>query len=278
MRQGQQSADKGQMLEDRVFLHLAERGWAGKDFKITAQGNTVTLSGTVPNEAARARIMRIVRMTPGVVDATDRLQVSASAAASRTGTAIPDRELAQRVARQIAGKIPGAKAGEDWWFTGWRVEGDAGLWNLTVEADDGQIFLNGDVPRPAIARQAVQAALEVPGVQSVRSDFDLDRYYVDYPYYGHPYRAWGYPYYGPYWGHPYAYGLGLPPGQRGVTGAHSVTGEVVQVDPQQGTLALKTDQGTLDLHFPSSALQGLKKGDRVSVQFSLREAGARAGQ
>jgi hypothetical protein len=38
---------------------------------------------------------------------------------------------------------------------------------------------------------------------------------------------------------------------------------------------LKTDQGTLDLQFPASALHGVEKGDRVSVQFSLREAAAK---
>jgi hypothetical protein len=101
-RQEQRASDMNQMMEDRIFLQLAERAWAGKDFKISVDGHTATVTGTVPNEAAKARVLRAVRLTPGVFDVKDQLQVSRASAASMTGTPIPDKELAKRVAQQIA--------------------------------------------------------------------------------------------------------------------------------------------------------------------------------
>jgi hypothetical protein len=54
------------------------------------------------------------------------------------------------------------------------------------------------------------------------------------------------------------------------TGRHTMSGEVTQVDQNKGKLQVKTQEGTLDLHFPSSALQNVKKGDRVSVELALK--------
>lgn len=53
-----------------------------------------------------------------------------------------------------------------------------------------------------------------------------------------------------------------------------VTGEVTKIDHSKGMISLKTDEGSMDLHFPPSALQGIKQGDRVEVQMDLRPASA----
>lgn len=53
-------------------------------------------------------------------------------------------------------------------------------------------------------------------------------------------------------------------------GRHTMTGEVMQVDAEKGTLTLNTAEGTMDLHFPPSALQDVKTGDRVSVELALK--------
>lgn len=54
------------------------------------------------------------------------------------------------------------------------------------------------------------------------------------------------------------------------TGRHTMTGEVTSVDESKGTMSIKTPEGTMDLHFPPSALKNVKKGDRVSVELALR--------
>jgi hypothetical protein len=45
-------------------------------------------------------------------------------------TSINQVELMEKVAKSIAADIAGAKAGKDWWFEGWRVEGPDNDWNL----------------------------------------------------------------------------------------------------------------------------------------------------
>jgi len=58
----------------------------------------------------------------------------------------------------------------------------------------------------------------------------------------------------------------------GLRGQHRMMGEVTKVDAAKGMVTLKTDEGDLDLHFPPSALQGIKEGDRVEVQLAIRPA------
>jgi hypothetical protein len=60
------------------------------------------------------------------------------------------------------------------------------------------------------------------------------------------------------------------------TGRHTMEGEVTRIDPSKGTMSLKTAEGTMDLHFPPSALANIKKGDRVAVELALRPSGGSA--
>jgi hypothetical protein len=58
---------------------------------------------------------------------------------------------------------------------------------------------------------------------------------------------------------------------------HQVEGEVTQIDKKKGTVTLRAEDGrTMNLHFPAAALQDIDKGDRVTVEMSIREAGAPA--
>lgn len=54
------------------------------------------------------------------------------------------------------------------------------------------------------------------------------------------------------------------------TGRHTMEGEVTRVDPTKGILSVRTAEGTMDLHFPPSALTNVKKGDRVAVELALK--------
>jgi hypothetical protein len=67
---------------------------------------------------------------------------------------------------------------------------------------------------------------------------------------------------------------GMTSGGGAMRGQHRVMGEVTKLDQSQGRVSLKTDMGDMELHFPPSALQGIKEGDRVEVQLGLRPAGA----
>jgi hypothetical protein len=63
-------------------------------------------------------------------------------------------------------------------------------------------------------------------------------------------------------------------GSGDFTGRHTMEGEVTSVDAKKGHLTLKTAEGAMTLHFPASALESVKKGDRISVELALKPAGA----
>jgi osmotically-inducible protein OsmY len=257
--QAPQMNTEERMLEDQLYVRLAEHAWVGGDFKATVHQGVVTLSGTVPSEQSKQKMLRIARQTAGVAELRDQLRVDPSVSAQRDGRApVGDSELSKRVAQKIAGAITGVKAGEEWWSSGGRVEGPDRRWSTTVESDNGAVTLEGDVPYDGIVRKSVEAALQVPGGRSVRSEIAIERTPRGYrPSYG----------YGPYG---YGYGYGSPYAHD-VTGFHAMTGEVTRIDPQKGTVTLKTGTETFDLRLPRSFLQNVKAGSQITVEVGLRD-------
>jgi hypothetical protein len=58
-----------------------------------------------------------------------------------------------------------------------------------------------------------------------------------------------------------------------MTARHTMTGEVTSVTPDKGRVLVKTSEGQMLLHFPSSALHNVKKGDSVTVELALKDNG-----
>lgn len=176
------------VLADRVFARLAGRRAANAVLDVTAEDGVVTLAGALPSEAAKRGALRRTLRIPGVRDVRDRIVVAAPAAAPEPPP--PDAELARRTAEAIAAAIPNTKAGEDWWFSGWRVEAPWNYWSLVVEADRGSVVLEGEVPDVGVAAEAVRAARAVSGVRGVDSQLEIEAFAGPtlhaYPYRGHP--------------------------------------------------------------------------------------------
>jgi osmotically-inducible protein OsmY len=263
----QMNAAEG-MLQDRIYVRLAERAWAGADFDVKVNRGVVTLSGTVPTEQAKRRIVSLARRTPGVMEVREQLRVDPAVGARGGDSPVPDAELSKRVAQKVAGTIAGSKAGEDWWLTGWRVEGPDRTWTMVVEAQDGAVTLDGEVPYHSTIRKAVDAALDVEGVHSVRSEIELEPAYSGYPYDDFS------------WGRPYVRGVHDPeyfvydeagPDAHDFKGVQTLTGEVTKIDAQRGLLTLKTDEGSFELSFPPSSLQDVEQGERISVRLGFTE-------
>jgi peptidoglycan hydrolase-like protein with peptidoglycan-binding domain len=61
--------------------------------------------------------------------------------------------------------------------------------------------------------------------------------------------------------------------QSAMKGQHCMTGTVKRLNRDEGRLALQTDKGELQLHFPPQALSNVKEGDRITVQLAFTEAG-----
>lgn len=55
-----------------------------------------------------------------------------------------------------------------------------------------------------------------------------------------------------------------------MAGQHTMEGEVTKVDAKKGWIDIKSPEGRMKLHFPPSALQSVKVGDRVSVDMGLK--------
>ncbi len=56
---------------------------------------------------------------------------------------------------------------------------------------------------------------------------------------------------------------------KGGLGQHQMTGTVSKVDQEKGWLYVKTAEATLQLHFPPTALQNVKKGERINVEMAF---------
>jgi osmotically-inducible protein OsmY len=160
---------------DRVYWRLAERLPISADIDVRMpQPGVVMIVGTVPTEAMKRQALRVARRTRGVIDVRDELRVEGTRATIGDAEAA-DAQLARRVAERIASAIAGTKAGEDWWSSGWRVEGPDHRWTIVIEADDGTVWIDGDVPRTSLIRTAIENAREVDGVRAVRNEMELDR-------------------------------------------------------------------------------------------------------
>jgi hypothetical protein len=50
---------------------------------------------------------------------------------------------------------------------------------------------------------------------------------------------------------------------------HTMDGKVTKVDPKKGWIDVKTPEGSMKLHFPPPALDGVKAGDSVTVELGM---------
>src|SRR2546422_5224383 len=54
---------------------------------------------------------------------------------------------------------------------------------------------------------------------------------------------------------------------------HTMEGQVTSVNPDKGQLHVKTTEGRMVLHFPTSALQSVRKGDSVTIELAMKDNG-----
>src|SRR5918996_4415655 len=177
-------------VEGWLVIKLAARPGLN-EINVEVKDGIAALTGKVSTQEDKRRAVRIANSTMGVNSVRDQLSIDASLA-RREAPKISDRELAKQVAQKIAANIKNAKAGEDWWFDGWRVEGDSNRWNLVVDVTDRHVILEGEVPNVNIMRKAVETAADVPGVRTVDSDLELPGFNGYWGY--HPRASYG-PYY-----------------------------------------------------------------------------------
>lgn len=168
-------------LAVRVQSNLAaSESLIGSQIEVEAgEGRQVTLSGKVASEHAKQRAVRIAERTMGVSEVSEKLEVDESIQASAgVGESVPDKTLAKQVADAIAAELDEATVKESWFF-GYRVitrSPEGKELKLDVDADSGDIELDGDLARNADVQKVLNVTRSVRGVRSIENNIDTDEY------------------------------------------------------------------------------------------------------
>ena len=63
--------------------------------------------------------------------------------------------------------------------------------------------------------------------------------------------------------------VGAGEAQGPAAGSHTMDGKVTKVDAKRGWVDVKTSEGSMKLHFPPPALDGVKTGDSVTIELGM---------
>ena len=131
-------------LANRVRENIRPLSSSGEhDIVITAEGTNVVLEGAAGSSAQRKRIETAARNTSGVVTVQNNLKISRP----------PDIEIAEAIRREIS-EVPEIK-----------------IKDLKVLVQEGVVVLSGAGNSHRDIDHALALALNVPGVEDVKSEF-----------------------------------------------------------------------------------------------------------
>ncbi|HYE88655.1 MAG TPA: BON domain-containing protein [Vicinamibacterales bacterium] len=167
---------------------------AGSNIDVDVKNGVVTLQGTVPSEAARARATELARKNDGVKNVVDQLKIAPARPDNRVG-AITGRtaDQAERAAERTADKTERAadraadktanatrstgRAIDDGWIkskiyaqylTDWNTVLDDS--NIDVDVDNNMVTLSGTVKTAEAKAKAVSIAKATDGVKGVKDN------------------------------------------------------------------------------------------------------------
>ena len=176
---------------------------SGSNIDVDVKNGVVTLQGTVPSEAARARALAVAKANDGVKNVVDQLKIApargtnmaakadragdkAENAAARAGDkAERAGEKAERAGEKAADKTASAtrstgRAMDDGWIKSkiyaqymadWNTVLDDS--NIDVDVDNNVVTLSGTVKSAEAKAKAVATAKATDGVKSVRDNLKV---------------------------------------------------------------------------------------------------------
>ncbi len=169
-----------QDIENNVIAALARSAaLRGSNINVASRNDTIFLSGTVRDRGDIDRAERIASRVPGVREVRANLQVVGGR--PRTDeemgfTRVPDDQLARRVATILNSRVFTDGSMYQQWAAGYELGGPN--YQVNVEADDGTVVLDGQVPSSQAFRRSIQTARSIPGVRAV----DASGLQVEYGY------------------------------------------------------------------------------------------------
>ena len=183
---GQVGAIKDGWLVMKVHSEMLDEDvLSGSDIDVDAKDGVVTLQGTVPSEAARARALEVARKNDGVKRVIDQLKIGAPQGASTAGTMAKAGDKAERATDKAVDKSASAakstgRAIDDGWIKSKIYAQYMADWNtvlddsdIDVDVDNNVVTLSGTVKSAEAKTKAVATAKATDGVKSVRDQLTV---------------------------------------------------------------------------------------------------------
>ena len=167
---GQEQKQSGNVFKDgwiTMKIHssyIPENVLEGSNIDVDTTGGVVTLNGTVPSEAARARAIALAKATDGVKSVTDKLRVTPPAAkpgatpdaTSKAGRSVNDGWIKSKIYAQF--------------LTDWKTLEDS---DIDIDVAQGAVTLKGTVKTEAGKTRAVAIAKGTDGVKTVNDNLKV---------------------------------------------------------------------------------------------------------
>lgn len=200
----QVSAIKDGWLVMKVHSEMVDEDvLSGSDIDVDVKDGVVTLQGTVPTEAARARALAVAKANDGVKSVVDQLKIAPAGSANAAARADRAGDRAERAADRAGDKAEragdrAAAAGErtadktasatkktgraidDGWIkskiyaqylTDWNTVLDDS--DIDIDVENNVVTLNGTVKSAEAKARAVSVAKATDGVKSVRDNLKV---------------------------------------------------------------------------------------------------------
>ena len=198
---GQVSAIKDGWLVMKVHSEMVDEDvLSGSNIDVDVKNGVVTLQGTVPSEAARARAIAVAKANDGVKSVTDQLRVvpgakagtmdsaaakaerageKAAAKAERAGEKAADKAERAGEKTAAAGRSTG-RAIDDGWIKSKIYAQYMADWNtvlndsdIDVDVANNMVTLNGTVKSAEAKAKAVSIAKATDGVKGVKDNLKV---------------------------------------------------------------------------------------------------------
>jgi hyperosmotically inducible protein len=155
---------------------------SGSDIDVDVKNGVVTLQGTVPSEAARARAIAVAKANDGVKNVVDQLKIAPATGGNMAAKADRAGDKAERAGEKAADKTVSAtkktgRANDDGWIKSKIYAQYLADWNtvlndsdIDIDVDNTVVTLNGTVKTNEAKTKAVAIAKATDGVKSVKDN------------------------------------------------------------------------------------------------------------
>ena len=165
---GQNAVKDGWITFKIHSAYVPEDLLEGSDIDVTTKAGVVTLAGTVPSEASRARALAVAKATDGVKSVTDSLRIAAAPSAT-AGAASAAKSTAKSAGRSVNDGWIKSKIYAQF-LTDWTVFEDS---DIDIDVSNGAVALNGSVKTTAAKSRAEAIAKATDGVKSVKDNLKV---------------------------------------------------------------------------------------------------------